>query len=109
MSETARFDQIAADFTVLADALAKIPLDSLGPFRRRRIGCRAERLAGSSNLRSIGYGIWNRDRRVTAALLRATNCPFSLDLKMGQSFTTGINAALGYPHQRGSAVGTRVK
>ena len=30
---TARFDQIAADFTVLADALAKIPLDSLGPFQ----------------------------------------------------------------------------
>jgi N-formylglutamate deformylase len=30
---TARFDQIAADFTVLADALAKIPLDILGPFQ----------------------------------------------------------------------------
>jgi N-formylglutamate amidohydrolase len=30
---TARFDQIASDFTILADALAKIPLDILGPFQ----------------------------------------------------------------------------
>jgi N-formylglutamate deformylase len=30
---TARFDQIARDFTVLADALARIPLGDLGPFQ----------------------------------------------------------------------------
>jgi N-formylglutamate amidohydrolase len=30
---TARFDQIAADFTVLADALAAVPLTELGPFQ----------------------------------------------------------------------------
>ena len=30
---TARFDQIAADFTVLADALAAVPLTGLGPFQ----------------------------------------------------------------------------
>lgn len=30
---TARFDQIAADFTVLADALAQLPFGELGPFQ----------------------------------------------------------------------------